>query len=85
MTFTYCIGKKFNLAGFLTAMRADGIRLQGTIEDPSVNGYADKTDGIICVCLFDSDNAAHHFVRLKGNLANYKNSIDLRIAQYDIK
>jgi len=83
MDFTYVIKNTFNLQGFLTATRADGIKLQATIEDPSLNGYIDAVNGLMVVHLFSEDNAAHHFVRLEGNLANYKNAIDLRVAEYD--
>jgi hypothetical protein len=83
MDSAYTIKSTFNLQGFLTATRADGIKLSATLEDPSVNGYIVKTNGTLRVVLFDSDCVEYHFVRLEGNLENYKNTIDLRIAEYD--
>lgn len=83
MDFFYNIHEGFNLPGFLTAMRADGIKLEKTELDPLTNGYIIKTSGRLQVSLYAAGDPDRGLVMLDGNLANYENTIALRVAQYD--
>ena len=83
MTARYVVYDHFDLENFLVALRADGIKLSATADNPEVNGYLVKHLGNLEITLYDADAPERNIACLPGNLENYRNQIDMRVAQYN--